>query len=205
MGKSLISLLIVSIILIGCEDDEKPCPDNEITYLLLDTAGHWFESVMNNPTIYAFSNNGKTESYDTYYSQWINYFTIENCTRKKKEQRRLMFRSSLYKNDIDFEIKREIDFDYLTIEGDIKINIQHPTISTVGYTEMYTGNKKSIPIPVSIIDSMVVKSKTYYNVFKIDFKEPLYSFDQKLKVLYFNSRFGLIGFETFDGEIWKLY
>jgi hypothetical protein len=57
-------------------------------------------------------------------------------------------------------------------------------------------------VPYQILPSFNVNGKDYSDVYKVDFVSEKYSLDKKLKTFWVDQRFGVLQFETFDGEIW---
>lgn len=221
MDSRIVLLVCLVFGLSNCEErdpDACPNPKPELHCPLIDSAGHWFEGISNKQTILAQSSKGRAESYDISYYQRDESWGIENCYILFGNHRNVSYSSSLYNSTFTFDAKRIGNIDYLTVSPkysyyyyynsskNIKVNLQKPDTCTLSYIPAQNNNgNMEIPLPVSRLDSIIVKNKTYFNVYKIVLPDSIRSIDGSTKVLYFNGRNGLLQFETFDGEVWSLY
>jgi hypothetical protein len=60
-------------------------------------------------------------------------------------------------------------------------------------------------LPLTRLDTLVMNNRAFLNVYKMDLVQKSNTYDQKVRIYYFNTTHGLLRFETFDGEEWNLF
>jgi hypothetical protein len=208
MGARIASVLLISLALASCDREE--C-DNGTKSFPLDTPSTWFYEGRRVSDIPASSKKGLSESYSLTYIQDYAVWGSDDCTAFSGERRSMTYESSLYNHKYNFLIWKKQGGDFLNIseyfEGSLacKINISaNDRACQVTYDKNAYYPKPIVSLPYTLIDTIMIDSSIYTNVYKIDLVQRKYSFDERTKVIYFNKTYGLLRFETLEGDEWSL-
>lgn len=208
-------IIICLVFLLGCKKEECPGPLVDTILPLSDTASHWMEMIKPKSTLFFKSTSGREISFDLDPRIRNSSFGIENCKLLFGEERLLTYKSSLYNYSFNILIYRYWQNDlflvcdayqrgYFNKQNRLEINLN----DTINKLAHFIGSKSyesySLAQPYQKLTSLRIESKEYNKVFRIDVKDKLYSIDDRIKVYYIDSEFGLVMFETFEGEIWTI-
>ena len=212
MANKLITACFIIFLFFNCCQKKEGCIIYNQYLPLSDTSKHWFENILKDTTLTASSSKGRTESYQVHYYSGFTSWETNKCTVFNGEGRNLEYNSSLYDHSFRLQIEKNLFNDIFIIESyydaslNCKINFSSKDrICITSYDQNAYYPKPQIQLPYSIIDTLIINNRTFFQIYKIDLQKQLYSFDNISKVLYFSSKYGLVKFETFDGETWSLY
>lgn len=205
--------LFCSLFFFGCSRDRGGCKDPMPTgnIAIRDTSGHWFEKLLTDQTVPVSSDKGRSESIDISCYRSFKSKPPLDCILYYYENRLVTYRSSIYERHYECTVAREYDEDVLSItandyEEKCELNLQHPVSCIVTYKSPQDNfTKLQITLPVVIIDSLPMHDYLFRRTYRIDFQKSSYSPDGETRVIYLNPVYGIVKFETFDGETWSLY
>jgi hypothetical protein len=207
----------------SCLDKKCPEPNPQIKYALSEGNRHWLDSVPNVNEQNAYSNLGGSGSF--YLSKNRDFAGYDNklCREIAGE-----FRNVAYDC---WELNYEFNLSIWRFQEQDRLVLKNSYYSYYGYTSNLTANlfygqfvminledknnkvaqvrsrssnydEINTTIPYTIIPSLTLNSKTYSDVYKIEFINKNFSLDQKTKAYWISPKHGLIQFEDFNGEIW---
>ena len=210
-------IVICLVFLLGCKKEEE-CKGPLVDTILpsSDTPSHWLEMIKPKSTLFFNSSYGRSISFDLDPRFRNTSFGFENCSPLLGEERFLSYNSSLYGYSFNILIYRHWEIDkflvcelyqksYFNPQNRLEINLN----DTINKLAHFLGSKSYKPYdliqPYQKLYSLKIGLKEYDKVFKIDVKDKLYSIDNnQIKVYYIDSKFGLVMFETFEGETWTI-
>lgn len=209
--------LLVFLIVFGCnKEKECPWPYPNVNIPLRENNVNWFEELPSDTNIIATSNLGRTLSFNLVPRYSFTGVGIYNCDMLYGESRFLAYSSSIYKYNFNVLVFRHWEKDKLVIGGSFisdyysrdnkgEISLLDTANRILNITSGYRIYKNyTLDTNYSMIDTFKVKNKIYYDVLKVDFSDLKYSIDDKIKTYYLDIKFGVIRFDSFDGEIWTL-
>ncbi|MES2656100.1 MAG: hypothetical protein V4620_10955 [Bacteroidota bacterium] len=212
----MVKKVIVIVLLFASCSKDCPWPPPNVYFPLRDKNINWLKGLPIDTIITAISNKGRSLSYRLRPSIKFNSFGAPDCDLLWGEEHFLSYASSIYDYNFNILVYRHWEKDKLLVCGKNKFNYFHDDNS--GEINLLDKTNKKINISAeknyyehysldtsySIIDTFQINSKTYFDVYKIDFIDKKYSIDDKVKTYYLDVKFGVLRFDTFDGEIWTL-
>jgi hypothetical protein len=208
-------ILFVTSILFFTACGEKDCryPTPTLKNALEENERHWLESMT---TYYysrsAKSNFGRTSPFYVYNSKGFETYKSAHCREYQNEIRKAEYENYQYYLRFNLNIGKNQGEDLFVIN-----EFYGASFSGANYAKIKLANKSNLKaelhstvsgynmdtiVPYQILPSFSANGKDYSDVYKVDFVSEKYSIDKKLKTFWVDQRFGVLQFETFDGEIW---
>lgn len=193
---------------------EKDCryPIPSVKNLLEENERHWLESMNTSYSRNPTSNYGRSAQFSIYKYQNYETYKTAPCREYQNELRKAEYYS--YNTSLKFNIqigKNQGEdlfvigsyYNYGSLGSNYaKIRLANKSDLIAELHSTVSGYNMDTNVPYQILPSFNVNGKDYSNVYKVDFVSEKYSLDKKLKTFWVDQRFGVIQFETFDGEIW---
>lgn len=214
MVKKII-ITLVSFSLFGCIEKECSWPPKDVDIPLRDSNIYWLKGLPKDTTLIASSNKGRNLSYRLVPRFRFNGFGSGDCKVYKGEEHFVSYASSIYNFNFNILIFRHWNIDKFILCGpemgdyydkDSKVEIflsdKNNKMNVVAQRDWVTTDH--LDSTFSIIDTLIVNNKKYFDVYKIDFFAKKYSLDDKIKVFYIDIKKGVVRFDTFDNEVWTI-
>jgi hypothetical protein len=211
---SQLFLFVISFLFFtACGEKDCRYPIPAVKNALEENERHWLESMTNySYSKSAKSNFGRNSQFYLYYSKGFETNKTAPCREYQNEIRKAEYENYQYNISFNLHIGKNQGEDLFVIN-----DFYGASFSGANYSKIRLANKSDLKaelhstvsgynmdtiVPYQILPSFNVNGKDYSDVYKVDFVSEKYSLDKKLKTFWVDQRFGVLQFETFDGEIW---